>query len=618
MTLREYKQTIKQILEKTIKKSGFPKVEIQVKETTRPEFGQLYVNTPFTLGKILKRRPIDIAAELVGNIEVREGIVAIPFEPGYLNFRISQSQLALKTLRESMVPDLGKGETVIIEHTSVNPNKALHVGHGRNLVIGDSIARILKATGHITTIINYVDDSGVQVADILVGFLHAGYPVRPSKGTKFDQYVGDEVYVGVNERYAVTPSLEEKRKSILQKLEGDNEISRFAKEITVRILHDQLKTCWRLNARYDLLAFESEIISLRLWDNLFRKMKKARIAKYEDDGRLKGTWVVAQKHASIDPKNVDYEKVLVRSDGTATYIAKDIPFAAWKLGLTEDKFSYSKFSKQPDSSILWRTSVKNGEDHPKFGGADRAITVIDVRQNRLQEIIRSVLEAVSKKSLSDRYIHLGYEVVTLSRESRANMSGRKGVYVNVDEALNAIAHRAMIETRKRNPGASQKWVESIAEKIAIAALRYSLVRQDLDKVVVFDFAESLRLDGETGPYVQYSFARACRIIEKAGEAPVISESSASLLDKEWESSLILSLAKLGMRIEESALNLSPKNLAKYTFFLSSQFNAFYERSPVLQEQNRELRNARVALVHRFKETLGIVTNLLGIDTPEKI
>ncbi len=386
----------------------------------------------------------------------------------------------------------------------------------------------------------------------------------------------------------------------------------------MRILNDQLRTSWRLNARYDLLAFESEIISLRLWDDIFRKMKSARIAKYEEEGRLKGTWVIDQKTGSTDRKNLGDEKVLVRSDGTATYIAKDIPFAAWKLGLTEDKFSYSSFSKQPDGSILWRTSTKDGEDHPKFGGANRVITVIDVRQNNLQEIIRSVLEAVSTLSLRDRYIHLGYEVVILSRESGTKMSGRKGVYVNVDEALNAISQRAMIETRKRNPGASQEWVESIAEKIAIAALRYTLVKQDLDKVVVFDFAESLRLDGETGPYVQYSFARACRIIEKAGEEPIISEKSASLLNNEWESSLILSLAKLGLRIEESALNLSPKNLAKYTFFLSSQFNAFYERSPVLQEQDEELRNARLALVHRFKYSLGIVTSLLGIDTPEKI
>jgi len=180
MTLRAYKQTIKRSLENTIEKSGLPEVEIQVKETTRPEFGQLYVNTPFTLGKILGRMPIDIAVELADDIELQEGLVAIPFQPGYLNFRISGSQLAFKTLRASIVPDLGKGETVIIEHTSVNPNKALHVGHGRNLVIGDSIARILKATGHITTVINYVDDSGVQVADILVGFLHSGYPVWPS------------------------------------------------------------------------------------------------------------------------------------------------------------------------------------------------------------------------------------------------------------------------------------------------------------------------------------------------------------------------------------------------------------------------------------------------------
>jgi arginyl-tRNA synthetase len=198
------------------------------------------------------------------------------------------------------------------------------------------------------------------------------------------------------------------------------------------------------------------------------------------------------------------------------------------------------------------------------------------------------------------------------------MSGRKGDYVNVDDALNAIADRAMMETRKRNPEADQSWIESVGEIIAVAALRYSLVSQDLDKVVVFDFDEALRLDGETGPYLLYSFARACRIIEKAGTKPLISERSAVLLNQQWEVSLILSLAKLSIRIEEAALNLSPKNLAKYAFFLSAQFNTFYERSPVLQERDPEVRNARLALVYRFKESLGIVAKFLGIDTPEKI
>jgi len=627
MSFRTYRDRVKAKVEEALDDIGAPQVEFEPQEPPRAEFGDIYVNVAFSLAKALKKSPYEIAKMLAEKIGNADGLSCEPYQPGYINFRIDYPELAFATLvREPPIPNLGNGERAIIEHTSVNPNKALHVGHARNVFLGDSISRILKATGYNVSVLNYVDDSGLQVADIIVGFLHAGFSVEPTnKQEKYDHYAGDTVYVKVTDLYEKSPKLQEKRGVVLKEIEERNsKTAKFAAEITKRILKEQLNTCWRVNAYYDCLVFESHILATKMWERFFKTLKEKGIAKYVKSGELAGCWIAITKEGEEDT-----EKVLVRSNGTATYIAKDIPFAAWKLGLTEDKFGYRMFLKQPNGQKLYATTLDGNEKHPEFWGAKKALTVIDVRQRRLQDIISAILASLAGSEIASRYIHLGYEVVTLSKNTATElgieaekkflqMSGRKGTYINLDNALDALHKKALTETKSRNEGESKKWLEGIAEKIAIAAIRYELLKQDLDKIIIFDLQESLNLVGETGPYLQYSYARASRILEKAGFAAKVTEKSAAMLDKEWEVALIKMLSKFDLKVEEASANTAPKVLARYAFQLSSLFNSFYEKSPVISETNEEVKKARLALVTAFRNNLGKTAGLLGIDTPSRI
>ncbi len=627
MSFRTYRDRVKAKVKDALDSVGAQQVEFEPQEPPKSEFGDIYVNVAFSLAKTLKKSPYEIAKMLAQKIGNADGLWCEPYQPGYINFKIDYQELAFATLaREPSIPNLGIGERAIIEHTSVNPNKALHVGHARNVFLGDSIARILKATGFNVSVLNYVDDSGLQVADIIVGFLHAGFDVEPQKQEKYDHYAGDTVYVNVTELYEKDPKLQEKRGEVLKEIEErDSKTAKFAAKITERILKEQLKTCWRVNAYYDCLVFESHILATKMWENFFKALRENGIAKYAESGELAGCWIAMTKEGEEDT-----EKVLVRSNGTATYIAKDIPFAAWKLGLTEDRFGYKTFLEQPNGQMLYATALDGNEKHPEFWGAKKVITVIDVRQRRLQDIISAILASLEGSEIASRYIHLGYEVVTLSKNTATElgieaqekkflqMSGRKGTYINLDNALDALHKKAFAETKRRNEGESGEWLEEIAEKIAIAAIRFELLKHDLDKLIVFDLQESLNLVGETGPYLQYSYARASRILEKAGFQAKVTESSAAMLDKEWEVSLVKALSKFDLKVEEASANTAPKVLARYAFQLSSLFNSFYEKSPVLSETNEEVKKARHALVSSFRNILGKTAELLGIDTPSRI
>jgi arginyl-tRNA synthetase len=633
MSFQTYRDRVKERVSKAIGELGYPQVEFEPQEPPRAEFGDIYVNVAFSLAKILKKSPFEIAKILAEKIGASQGLSVEPCQPGYLNFRIDHAELAYTTLGDAIraggpsVPNLGNKESVLIEHTSVNPNKALHIGHARNVFLGDSVARILDATGYDVSVLNYVDDSGLQVADIIVGFLHAGFDVEPPKQQKYDHYAGDSVYVKVTEMYEKDPDLQAKRSEVLRELEDrKSKTSQFAARITERILLEQLKSCWRVNAYYDCLVFESHIIATKMWESFFETLKERGIAQYAEEGELAGCWIAITKEGGEET-----EKVLVRSNGTATYVAKDIPFAAWKIGLTENKFGYRVFLKQPDEKVLWTTTLDKSEGkHPAFWGAKRAITVIDVRQRRLQIIISSILSELGRKEIVSRYTHLGYEVVTLSKNAAKElgleledkrflqMSGRKGTYINLDSALDALYGKALKETRARNKGEDGAWLKATAEKIAIAAIRYDLLKQDLDKIIVFDLQESSNLVGETGPYLLYSYARASRILEKADIKAEISKGLSSLLDKECEVALVKMLSKFDLKVTEATANLAPKILARYAFDLSSLFNAFYEKSPVLSEKNEDLKKTRLALVVAFRNALGKTAELLGIETPTRI
>lgn len=598
-------------------------------EPAKPGFGDVSSNLPFLLAKKLKKNPKDIADMISQHYLQSNSSLVLKVEPhpsGYLNFFANWEKLTQMILSESNLDnygsiDLGKNSTVVVEHTSVNPNKALHIGHIRNVVIGDSIARILEKSNYKVHILNYVDDSGLQVADIIVGFRHFGYSQQPPDGKKFDQYCGDEIYVKTNEKYALDPSLEQIRKNILKDLEdGDSEIAQFADTITRQVLEGQLETCWNLGVFYDCLNFESQIIRSGLWNQIFEKLKEMKLVEFENNGKNAGCWVIRSE-------NDEDDKVIVRSNGTATYIAKDIPYAAWKLGLVNDPFNYKKYTRhQPDSRILWQTTLENSNGQKQKFYGDRVITVIDSRQSRLQKIITVLMSKF--KSAEDAYVHLGYESVTLSAETakilgletdgkQIQMSGRSGLYVNADSVYDLLKEKTTFETRKRHAEMSDSEIEKIAHQVSVGTLRYEMIKQDLDKIIVFDLNKSLSLEGDTAPYIQYTHARASRILEKSSEIPSINVDF-SLLNDKSELDLIKMIGMFEIYLLDAAKNLSPKVIARYCHDLAVAFNSFYENVKVLDLGNVDLERSRICLVNSFKVTLERSLLLLGIVAPEKM
>jgi len=500
-------------------------------EPAKPGFGDVSSNISFLLAKKLKKNPKEIGNMLSEHyMKFKHTLVSkVESHPsGYLNFSANWERLSQLILSESYLDtfgciDLGKNSTIIVEHTSINPNKALHIGHIRNVVIGDTIARILEKSNYKVNILNYVDDSGLQVADIIIGFLHFGFAQQPPEGKKFDHYCGDDVYVKTTEKYEIDHSLEEIRKETLRELEdGSSETAKFADKITRQVLESQLETCWNLGVFYDCLNFESQIIRSGLWSKIFEKLKEMNLVEFENNGKNAGCWV-------IRGENNDEDKVIVRSNGTATYIAKDIPYAAWKLGLLPDPFNYKKYEKsQPSSRILWQTTLGDSKEFKQNFSGEKVITVIDSRQARLQKIIAALMAKF--KSVETAYVHLAYESVTLSSATaqtlglhtggkQAQMSGRKGLYVNADAVYELLKNKTIEETTKRHPELKTSEIQKISHHISVGTLRYEMIKQDLDKIITFDLSKSMSLEGDTAPYIQYTHARASRILEKAGFEP---------------------------------------------------------------------------------------------------
>ncbi|HSB83558.1 MAG TPA: arginine--tRNA ligase [Nitrosarchaeum sp.] len=598
-------------------------------EPAKPGFGDASSNVSFLLAKQLKKNPKDIADMLSAKFKTSKNTLVSKVEShpsGYLNFfadweKLNQLILSESNLSEFGSMDLGKNSTIIVEHTSVNPNKALHIGHIRNIIIGDTVARILKKSNFKVNVLNYVDDSGLQVADIIVGFRHFGFSQEPPVGKKFDHYCGDDVYVKTTEKYEQDPSLEEIRKNILKELEdGNSETAKFADKITRRVLENQLETCWNLGVFYDCLNFESQIIRSGLWRKIFEKLKELSLVEFETDGKNEGCWV-------IRGENNEEDKVLVRSNGTATYIAKDIPYAAWKLGLLEDPFNYQKYEKiQPNNHILWQTVLTPSNESKQNFTGEKVITVIDSRQARLQKIITILMSKF--KSINDAYVHLGYESVTLSADTaqtlglntdgkQAQMSGRKGLYVNADSVYDLLKTKTIEETKKRHSEMSDDDVEKIAHIVSVGTLRYEMIKQDLDKIITFDLIKSLSLEGDTASYIQYTHARASRIIEKSQRLPSIDVDFSLLIDSS-ELDLVKIIGLFDSNVMNAAQNLSPKVIARYCHDLAVSFNSFYEHVKVLDLGDQKLENSRLCLVNSFKLTIEKALELLGIVAPDKM
>ncbi|HJT16799.1 MAG TPA: arginine--tRNA ligase, partial [Thermoanaerobaculia bacterium] len=522
----------------------------------RLSMGDLATPLCLELAKALKRKPREIAETLVKDLPLPKPLVAsVSIEgAGYLNFRFDRGAFTAAHLDNVMTVPPSAGERMIVEHTNINPNKAAHIGHLRNAVLGDTLVRCLKWLGNHVETQNYIDDTGVQVADVVVAFErllgeNSESVAKRASDPKFDYFCWD-LYSKMANYYAEHPQSEQWRRDTLHRIEHrEGDTAKLAEVIARAIVQRHVATMLRLGIEYDLLPKESDIIALHFWERAFQLLKESGAVVLETEGKHKGCWVMKLEDAAEFEGMNEPDKILVRSNGTVTYTGKDIAYQLWKFGLLDRTFNYRKFSTYADGRILWESTAGEGSpDAPKFGGAQRVFNVIDVRQAYLQRVVREGLRLLGHATEAENSIHFSYEMVALtpaaaealgveiSEEDRkrpfVEMSGRKGVGVKIDDLIDALQSKATEAVREgsKREGLTDDEIEQLGRTIAIAAIRYFMLKYGRNKIIAFDFNEALTFEGDSGPYLQYSTVRVQNIFRKMKERGVEAGLDAKSLD----------------------------------------------------------------------------------------
>jgi arginyl-tRNA synthetase len=620
--------------------------------------GDLAVPVAFQLARTLRKPPRAIAQELATALGAIPGIARVEAAPnGYLNLYLDRVAYATPRMRSQVEPERPPAEKTIVEHTAINPNKAAHIGHLRNAALGDTLGRVLRFRGTAVEIQNYIDDLGVQVADIIVGFRELEHrdlaAIRDiADSSRFDYYCWD-LYSRVTGWYDEDKSHLDVRARTLHGLEhGDPETTAIGTFIVDRIVRTHLATMARLNIGYDLLTYEGDIVRLKFWAKAFEVLKAQGAVYLQTEGKLAGCWVMkieeAGEAADAD-KEAEREKVIVRSNGVVTYIGKDLANQFWKLGLLGKDFHYRLFATQAGGRPLWSTTSTDGDPNaPPFGHAARIFNVIDSRQMYLQALLSQALRTLGHAREAENSIHFSYEMVALSHatarelgyESEAEgeeakkpfveVSGRKGLGVKIDDLLDLLTDKATAEVAKRNPEFTADDCRKTGAQIAVAAIRYFMLKFSRGKLIVFDIEEALSFEGETGPYLQYSVVRAGNIFRKledregVGE-PAVLQSLDNLPATELTSdaehdlwTVVFEASRLDDVVEQVFRSLEFSVLAKYAFGLAQLFNAFYHRYPVLSEEDAARKGWRAAGVAYVRAQLTRALDLMGIEIPVRM
>ena len=621
--------------------------------------GDLAVTVAFQLARTLRKPPKAIAQELAGILGTLPGITKVVAAPnGYLNLYLDRRLYVLDRLNARVAPARSSDGKTVVEHTAINPNKAAHIGHLRNATLGDTIVRVLRFRGTPVETQNYIDDLGVQVADIIVGFREIEHKdldqVRHiTQSTRFDYYCWD-LYSRVAAWYEADKDRPAVRARTLHELEeGGNATSEMAAVIVDRILRAHLQTMARLNISYDLLTYESDIVRLKFWAQAFEILKARGAVFLQTEGKLAGCWVMTIEDGSEsdeESKEVEREKVIVRSNGVVTYVGKDIANQFWKFGLLGKDFRYRLFATETNGRPLWATT--SGETDPKapaFGHAKRIYNVIDSRQMYLQALLKQALRTLGHPEEAEHSIHFSYEMVALSHATAKELgyevggedaqkpfvevSGRKGLGVKVDDLVDLLNAKAKTEVAKRNPELSDADQARTASQIAVSAIRYFLLKFSRGKLIVFDIEEALSFEGETGPYLQYAVVRANNIFnklrEREGLSPVdvvraldVVPADELLADGDGEGgslwSVVFEASRLDEVVEQVVRSLEFSGLAKYTFGLAQMFNAFYHRFPILNEEDAGRKAWRAAGVAYVRDQLTRALDLMGIEVPARM
>jgi len=608
----------------------------------RRELGDLAFPAALHLARELRRKPRDIAAELADGFDLPSYVQQIKVEgAGYLNFFLDRSAISSRLLAHPMLTrEEPEAEKIVVEHTNINPNKAAHIGHLRNAVLGDTLVRVLRSLGYPVEIQNYIDDTGVQLADVVVGFIdlrQMSLDEVAALPEPFDYYCWD-LYSEVGLWFEEESRRQELRRETLRQLEhGQGERAEMGRLVSRRVVRRHLATMARLDVPYDLLTHEGAILGLDFFSQAFELLKEHQAIHLEAEGKNEGCWVMplagSEEFAGLE----DPDKVIVRSDGTVTYVGKDIAYQLWKFGLLGKDFAYRFW----DEEKIWETALEGVDEHPHFGAADRVINVIDARQSYLQKIVRAGLEALHFDEQARHSTHFAYEMVTLSpataralgylEESEADdsrsleMSGRKGIGVKADDLIDELEAKSRAEIASRNRDLPEAELEVLSREIAIASLRFFMVKATTNRVIAFDLDEALNFEGESGPYLQYSAVRARNIQHRLKEAGLPTEvdpkALAALPTEVWADDLwdlVLAVALIPQRVELAGSSLELSILARHALDLAQKFHAIYHRHPILHETDEDLRRARLATTLIFVRGLEALTELLGIPLPSKM
>jgi arginyl-tRNA synthetase len=657
---RRLAQRVLECLQKRYPGAALPFVVME--QPPQVELGDFAIPM-FPFAKPLRSAPLKIAETIRTEIGPIEGIAEMQVAPpGYLNIRIDRGWLAAALAADQKPPaDVLPGK-ILVEHSSINPNKAAHIGHLRNAILGDTFVRLQRFAGREVDVQNYIDNTGVQVADVVVGFTHLEKKSRTEVEAlmhqpRFDYYCWD-LYARVSQWYEADKQNLQVRLQTLHAIEDEgSETAAIADLISIAVLRRHLETMDRLDIEYDFLPRESEILHLHFWNAAFEKLKAAGVLTYETEGKNKGCWVMRRagtENASLTTEDTgeteehgiteEDQKVIVRSNGTVGYVGKDIAYHMWKFGLLGLDFGYRKFYHYPNQHDVWISSTDGEKDHPHFGDVAENYNVIDVRQSEAQNTVKEALRDLGHAEAADHFTHFSYGMVvltprcaeelgySLSEEDKARsfigVSGRKGFGVKADDLLDQLIASAKKEVDSRHPQLADGEREKIATQIAIGALRYFMLKYTKQAVIAFDFKEALSFEGETGPYAQYAVVRATSIFRKAGvDADEVSRSMGTSLpapdvaayfngdggNEIWE--LWLMASKTSQVIGQCITTTEPAYLAKHVFQLAQLFNTFYHRFPILTEPDEKRKQFLMTTVAVVRRELIRALAVMGITVP---
>ncbi|ASJ00935.1 arginine--tRNA ligase [Thermococcus gorgonarius] len=611
--------------------------EITFDDTPSLELGDFGTAVAFQLARVFRKAPKLIAEEIVERLKgtLPDEIAEVKAVNGYINFYLDYDRFG-KALVEEILgkgeaygeSDIGKGKKVIVEHTSVNPTKPLHMGHARNSVLGDTMARIMRKLGYTVEVQNYIDDLGVQFAQVLWGYLNLKEEFERieaelrEKGLKEDfiDHMMGLLYVEVNKHIEENPDVDRQVRELMKKLEeGDNEIAEMGRKLAERVVKAQMLTTYRMGIAYDLLSWESDIMKSGIFNEAYELIEANENFFWAEEGKYKGAFVMDLRKLFPDMKNPFL--VLRRSDGTATYTGKDIAYHLWKFGKVKADMLYKLWDKL-ENHETWTTAPDGKEMPGKFGRADIVINVIGAEQRHPQMAIKYALQLLGFEDSAKNFHHLAYEHVV---RPEGSFSGRKGTWVGftVDEVLNEAVQRARELVEQKNPNLSEEEKDEIAEAVGVGAVRFNLVKYSPDKIITFRWDDVLNFEGESAPYIQYAHARCASIMRKAEESGIDTDWK-NLLEKadfskltNREKELIKLLAKFPTVIEQAGRDIKPHLIPAYLNELASLFNRFYMDHPVLKAEEG-IREERLLLVLAVKQVLRNGLELLGIEAPERM